>query len=177
MPACARCPGRPSDWVVDVRGRLANEPLSEQQIFVYGSLRKGLRHEMHRVLDRAARFVANATVRGALFDLGAYPGLVVAESATGVVTGELYVLDAGNAEQTLALLDDYEGCASSDLEPHEFRRALMQVTLADGSTRSAWAYLLNRPYAGLTRIPSGDYLAWQGRAARVVNDPARKPVS
>lgn len=112
------------------------------------------------VLVREARFVGEASVRGMLFDLGTYPGLVVNERATGRVKGEIYLLHAPSAASVLAVLDDYEGCAPADVEPHEYRRILIQATLADGAVLTAWAYVLNRPLAGLTPIPGGDYVAW-----------------
>lgn len=140
-----------------------SDAASERHIFVYGTLRKALRHEMVGVLVREAHFVGEASVRGVLFDLGTYPGLVVNEQATGLVKGEIYALRAPSADGTLAALDEYEGCAPSDVEPHEYRRVLVQVTLADGRMLSAWAYVLNRALAGLTPIPSGDYVAWLGR--------------
>jgi gamma-glutamylcyclotransferase (GGCT)/AIG2-like uncharacterized protein YtfP len=120
---------------------------------------------MHHVLARAAQCVGDASVRGALFDLGAYPGLVVDAPEAGFVRGALYALHASTAEQTLAVLDAYEGCASSDSQPHEYRRTLIDVALADGSTQPAWTYVLNRPIAGMIRIPNGDYVAWRREGA------------
>jgi len=119
---------------------------------------------MAGVLVREAHFVGEASVRGVLFDLGTYPGLVVNEQATDLVKGEIYELRAPSADGTLAVLDEYEGCAPSDVEPHEYRRVLVQVTLADGPMLSAWAYVLIRALAGLTPIPSGDYVAWLRRS-------------
>lgn len=137
--------------------------MDEPLLFVYGTLRKALEHEMHRVLARGARFVGEAALRGALYDLGAYPGLVTEGDGLDCVSGELYALGPDDAEATLALLDAYEGCANSDPEPHEYRRALVQVRFANGSQRAAWTYLLNRSHAGLQRIPGGDYVAWRRR--------------
>ncbi len=64
-----------------------SDAASERHIFVYGTLRKALRHEMVGVLVREAHFVGEASVRGVLFDLGTYPGLVVNKQATGLVKG------------------------------------------------------------------------------------------
>jgi gamma-glutamylcyclotransferase (GGCT)/AIG2-like uncharacterized protein YtfP len=133
-------------------------------VFVYGTLRKAVGHAMHRILARDARFVGPATVRGALYDLGAYPGLVTGGDAARLVHGEVYALDPDSADATLADLDAYEGCAATDPEPHEYRRVVVQVTLADGALLAASTYVLNRPHAGLQPIPDGDYLAWRRRA-------------
>jgi len=86
------------------------------------------------MLEHAARFVGDATVRGTLYDLGAYPGLLVAGEHAGLVTGEVYALDPAREDATLAVLDEYEGCAPRDAPPHEYRRERVQVTLVDGST-------------------------------------------
>jgi len=129
-------------------------------LFVYGTLQKNLAHEMHGVLECAARLVGEATVEGTLYDLGAYPGLVVAGTGDGHVRGELYALDPGRAQAALDALDAYEGCSAADPEPHEYRREVLSVRIIDGSIFSAWTYLLNRSHAGLTPIPGGDYIAW-----------------
>ena len=129
-------------------------------LFVYGTLQKNLAHEMHGVLEYAARLVGEATVEGTLYDLGAYPGLVVAGKGDGRVRGELYALDSGRAQAALDALDAYEGCGAADPEPHEYRREVLSVRIVDGSIFSAWTYLLNRSHAGLTPIPEGDYIAW-----------------
>ena len=131
-----------------------------RHLFVYGTLRKTLGHEMHGVLARAARLVGEATVRGALYDLGAYPGLVVSGAGEARVTGELYALDPGDVRNALEVLDAYEGCGSGDPEPHEYRREVLSVRIPDGSEIAAWSYVLNRSHAGLTPVPGGDYVAW-----------------
>ena len=133
-------------------------------LFVYGTLRKAVGHTMHRILARDARFIGDATLRGTLYDLGTYPGLVTAGDAIDLVRGEVYALDPDRAEAMLAMLDRYEGCAATDRLPHEYRREVVQVTLGDGSARAASTYVLNRPPAGLQRIPDGDYPAWRRRA-------------
>lgn len=118
---------------------------------------------MHRVLARAARRVGFATVRGALYDLGTYPGLVITGNDVGRVKGEVYALEPDAAEAALALLDAYEGCAPSDPTPHEYRRVHVRLTYEDGTEGEAWTYVLNRPHSGLPRIPDGDYVAWRRR--------------
>jgi len=134
--------------------------MQRHYLFVYGTLRKPLGHEMHGVLERAARLVGEATVRGTLYDLGDYPGLVIAEGGDGRVSGELYALDPSGAQAALEALDAYEGCGAADPKPHEYRREVLNVRLADGSEIAAWTYLLDRSHAGLKPVPEGDYVAW-----------------
>lgn len=133
----------------------------ERNLFVYGTLRKACGHEMHRVLAGAALFVGKATVRGALYDLGSYPGLATVGENLASVIGEVYTLDPDSAQATLAVLDAYEGCAVADPQPHAYRREVVRVTLADRSELAAWTYVLNRPHTDLARIPDGDYVAWR----------------
>jgi gamma-glutamylcyclotransferase (GGCT)/AIG2-like uncharacterized protein YtfP len=147
--------------------REMNETLSRthglRYLFVYGTLRKACRHEMHRVLERSARCIGNATVRGTLYDLGLYPGLVTSGDDADVVKGEVYALDPDRAQATLTDLDRYEGCATTDQEPHEYRRETVRARLVDGTEIAVVTYVLNRPHAGLLRIPDGDYVAWRQR--------------
>lgn len=75
-------------------------------LFVYGTLRRGLGHPMARWLLAHAAYVGPATVTGQLYDLGPYPGAVLARG--GRVVGEVYRLRHGSP--VLAALDAYEGC-------------------------------------------------------------------
>jgi gamma-glutamylaminecyclotransferase len=96
----------------------------QHELFVYGSLKRGLRH--HAEL-RGAVFLGEVRTapRYRLVLYGAYPALTRGDSA---VAGELYRVD----EAKLARLDDFEGC------PDLYRRD--RVELADG--RHVVAYLL-----------------------------------
>jgi gamma-glutamylcyclotransferase (GGCT)/AIG2-like uncharacterized protein YtfP len=114
---------------------------------------------MNRVLRLDAEFVGKGAVRGQLFSLGAYPGLMPSDNAADWVKGEVYEIAPRAFEDTLATLDQYEGITASEPEPHEYRREVVKVRLANGET-TAWAYVLNRPPQG-PRIPSGDFLEWQ----------------
>ncbi|MFM2153601.1 MAG: hypothetical protein RL199_2036 [Pseudomonadota bacterium] len=117
--------------------------MSEHRVFVYGTLLAG--EPNHRLL-RTASFEGPArTADGfALFDLGAFPGMVRAE--TGVVHGEVYRVD----DRTLTALDRLEG------HPDFYVRTLIQ--LADG--HEVWAYLLDAERVrGRTRIETGSWLS------------------
>lgn len=130
-------------------------------LFVYGTLREDAGHEMFRVLAQNASLLSDATVRGSLYSLGEYPALVADEEVRSTVHGEVYQLDDRSLDRTLALLDDYEGLAPSDPEPHEYRRELVWATLPNGRRIRAWAYVFNRPVDGLARIESGDFAEWR----------------
>jgi len=143
------------------KNELLSSPHTIRYLFVYGTLRKAFGHEMHHRLERAARCIGNATVRGALYDLGSYPGLVISGDDADLARGEVYALDPDRAQATLADLDRYEGCATTDPEPHEYRRETVRARLVDETELAAVTYVLNRSHAGLTRIPGGDYVAWR----------------
>lgn len=131
-------------------------------LFVYGTLLsaasgskgRGQRDRLHR----AARVVGNATVRGRLYDLGAYPGLVIARPDDEVVHGEVLEL-ASPFERTLRGLDDYEGIVPGNHPHNEYERRLLDATLETGDTVSAWAYVyLHAPPPG-SLIACGSWLA------------------
>ena len=75
--------------------------MSVRHVFVYGTLRQGEARDINRLLP-APRLLGNARVTGALYDLGAYPGLVL--GAPGQVHGEVYEI-SGELER---LLDEIE---------------------------------------------------------------------
>ena len=75
--------------------------MSVRHVFVYGTLRQGEARDINRLLP-APRLLGNARVTGALYDLGAYPGLVL--GAPGQVYGEVYEI-SGELER---LLDEIE---------------------------------------------------------------------
>jgi gamma-glutamylcyclotransferase (GGCT)/AIG2-like uncharacterized protein YtfP len=116
---------------------------------------------MYRVLARSARFAGDGKVRARLFDLGEYPGIVISTDPADNVTGEIYELPAVGAEGILRVLDDYEGIGPADPEPHEYRREVVRVTLEDGQSLRAWAYVLADSHPDYPRIPSTDYLEWR----------------
>ncbi len=138
-------------------------PAPPNRLFVYGTLRRDPRHEMFHLLARHGRFVGGATVPGRLFDLGNYPGMIASDDKRRVV-GELYEIDADHWAEVIARLDEYEGCATADPEPHEYRREVVNARLATGTILPAWAYVLNRWPASFREIDSGDYLSWRAGA-------------
>lgn len=135
--------------------------MENRYLFVYGTLREDAGHEMYHVLAQHAVYVGAATVRGELYSLGDYPGLVPRPDTTDVIKGEVYEIRNEALERTLTVLDDYEGLGPEDPLPHEYRRELVHVTLGDGRQLEAWAYVVNRPLEGLGRIHSGDFAEWR----------------
>ena len=65
--------------------------MNKYLVFVYGSLRRGSAHEMS-IRFPNSKFIADAKVSGSLYDLGAYPGLLLNDS-NSLVIGEVYEVD------------------------------------------------------------------------------------
>ncbi len=123
-------------------------------LFVYGSLRAGAKHPMYEVLREHGTPAGPARVRGRLYVVDWYPGLVLDESA-GWVVGELW---SEIDRAAWPVLDFYEGCSAEDPQPHEYVRRKTSVD-ADGSTRQAWVYDYARDVSTLSEVDSGDWLA------------------
>lgn len=64
------------------------------RLFVYGSLKRGCYNHDAFGFGDTAHFVGDGTLTGArLYDLGAYPCMVLVEDLGEVVHGELYALE------------------------------------------------------------------------------------
>ena len=82
----------------------------ERHVFVYGTLRRGGANDITQ-LSPAAHFVGLGSVQGTLYDLGAYPGLVLSRAMENAlqnaVVGEVYAISDALETQ----LDEIEGLA------------------------------------------------------------------
>ena len=121
--------------------------MNKHLVFIYGSLRRGSARSMS-VRFPTSRFIADAKINGSLYDLGAYPGLLVNESKSAV-TGEVYEVD----DETLNRLDDFE--SSSD-----YWRKQIEISLG-AQTKMCWTYEPNPESYSLDRlIASGDWIEY-----------------
>jgi gamma-glutamylcyclotransferase (GGCT)/AIG2-like uncharacterized protein YtfP len=118
-------------------------------VFVYGTLRRGEAGAMS-IRFPGSKFIGEAGVSGTLYDLGAYPGLLLNESDSTVV-GEVYEVD----DEILDELDEFE--ASS-------RYLRKQVEISLGShKRACWVYEPDPEFYSLrTLIMSGDWVEYAG---------------
>jgi len=115
------------------------EPPMPQAVFVYGTLKRGQSRENcwpHQPLSIDA-----ATVRGTLFDLGPYPGLV---AGNDLIAGELWLFAAEDMPPTLAVLDEVEGFYNQPDD--EYSRVIVECLIND-KTAAAWAYYYARSAA------------------------------
>ena len=112
-------------------------------LFAYGTLQNPTRRAAVIGRTTPCRIVAEASIRGALYDAGDYPALQPSDVATDRVAGVLLELDDG----ALARLDDYEGVATG-----LYRRVRCTVDVASGGAVDAWVYLYTHSVTGLRRI-------------------------
>ena len=92
-----------------------------------------------------AKFVAEATVGGSLYDLGEYPGLVTGVSNSRVM-GEVYEVD----DELLSKLDEFEASTN-------YLRKQVEISFDDHSV-TGWTYEPDPPFHSFqTLITSGDW--------------------
>lgn len=120
-------------------------------MFVYGTLRKGASNAFRM---EGAEFVREGVVKGRLYKIDWYPGLILDPHA-GLVCGEIWKV----CEQKLRELDEFEGLANGDSSSGEYRRVRTKVERRwGGEELESWVWEWNRS-PGLKRpIPSGDWL-------------------
>lgn len=137
-----------------------------RMLFVYGTLMSTASSSLGRGprarLDKASRVAGPAVAPGYLFDLGAYPGLVLSlpnseGSGMGRVFGELREL--AEPDDVFIWLDRYEGIRADAQETAEYRRLVLQVARLEKGGREisspAWAYVYEGPLAGARLLPNG----------------------
>jgi gamma-glutamylcyclotransferase (GGCT)/AIG2-like uncharacterized protein YtfP len=116
---------------------------TSEMVFVYGTLRRG--GSNHFRMD-GARFVTAATVRGRLYHIDWFPGLLL-DADAGEITGETYQVPS----TMMAALDHFEG--------DSYRRVLAEVSCdaAHEAPRAAWLWEWLGPVDEGRRIASGDW--------------------
>lgn len=119
-----------------------NTPKVGDNIFVYGTLRKG--QHAHGLIKDDVIFVADTVMPGMLmYNIGggAFPGL---KQGSGLVHGEVYKITGASLP---ARLDRYEGY------PDLYQRMQLQTESGD----MAWVYVFNRDVKESQLIASGDW--------------------
>jgi gamma-glutamylcyclotransferase (GGCT)/AIG2-like uncharacterized protein YtfP len=119
-------------------------------VFVYGTLRRHGRNDIARFRP-APVFVGEASIAGTLYDLGAYPGVVL--GGAGRVKGEIYRIEP----EVEAALDRLEEVADDDSGEYVRR----QVRVAFGARRLDCLVYEIHPtrIVGCRVIESGDWIA------------------
>lgn len=119
-------------------------------VFVYGTLRRQGRNDIARYRP-APVFVAEASIAGTLYDLGAYPGVVL--GGAGRVKGEVYRIEPA----VEAALDRLEEVADDDAGEYIKRR--VRVALGAQWLDCLVYEIHPTRIAGCRPIEGGDWIA------------------
>ena len=119
-----------------------------RHVFVYGTLRRGERNDIARYRPRPL-FVGEASVDGRLYDLGAYPGIVLGTG--GLVVGEVYRITAG-VEAALDILEEVKADGSG-----EYRKRDVPVVMGEQTLRCLVYEIHPERLVGRHLIASGDW--------------------
>lgn len=122
---------------------------SLHRVFVYGTLRRGGSNHFRMA---GGRFVTGGSVRGRLYRIDWYPGLVLVPGG-GCVIGEVFDVTGDQLRE----LDVFEGLSAGETEGSEYRRVLTDVS-HDGKTTHAWVWEWLGPVDETRLIASGDWL-------------------
>ncbi len=124
-----------------------------QYLFAYGTLQPGCAPKKVAALAAKLRPVGEGFVRGALYDLGSYPGAVPHARAASNISGT--VMELSEDMSILPQLDDYEGFDPQAPETSEFVRERQMVEMSDGRKIECWFYRYNGELDGVRAIASG----------------------
>ncbi|HUK25215.1 MAG TPA: gamma-glutamylcyclotransferase family protein [Terriglobales bacterium] len=129
--------------------------ITPEFLFVYGSLLPGLAPPVIAPVMARLRSVGRGLVRGHLFDLGRYPGLVLAERGPRV-HGHVHALPPD--PEILRKLDRYEGFFPENRARSEFIRRSWPVTMPGSGVLTCWIYEYGWRIGQARIIAGGDYL-------------------
>jgi len=122
-------------------------------LFVYGTL-LDKQNEFGAYLNANCVFYADGKFKGKLYDIGEYPGAVVAADGNNCVHGKIYHVN--NASRVFKKLDYYEGFGPDEAQPNLFVRELVLVDTVS-EIQECWVYLYNLPVDTFEQIESGFY--------------------
>jgi gamma-glutamylcyclotransferase (GGCT)/AIG2-like uncharacterized protein YtfP len=124
------------------------------KLFVYGTLLDEDNKYGIYVRD-SSKFYSTARLRGKLYDIGEYPGAVLAPEGDDFLYG--IILEMDEPIEVLALVDMYEGYGADQPQPNEFIRVLTEAETETGPV-NCWIYLYNLSTNGLIAIENGRYI-------------------
>jgi len=125
------------------------------QLFVYGSLLSPLSNRESIRLREENTYLGTAYIKGFLFEIDGYPGVIPDPVSGNKIIGELYRIN--EVKETFKWLDQYEEVDPKNNPLPEYRRILVPVYYRNGIICS-WMYQYSRSTRGLREIPSGNYL-------------------
>ena len=125
-------------------------------IFLYGTLMPQYAPDAIRSAVQSLHHVGDGWVYGWLYDMGAFPALVLHPHAPKAF-GTVFALPSeGNI---LTQFDGYEEFYPDNVAASLFVRQKTMVTLTDSRALTCWVYVYNRAIGRATLIPSGKYVA------------------
>jgi gamma-glutamylcyclotransferase (GGCT)/AIG2-like uncharacterized protein YtfP len=130
---------------------------STQYLFCYGTLLRDHAPQSVAALCRRLPRLAAASVRGALYDLGSYPGMLLVEAEgegddDACVRGEIVVVQSSS---DWLRLDTYEGYDDAHPQRSLFKRVRVTATTEAGDKLECWTYVYNRELRNASKIDSG----------------------
>lgn len=120
-----------------------------QHLFVYGTLMSHTRTEKALRLGREADLVGPATIRGLLYRISWYPGLVEGD---GRVHGEVHRLKDPAA--SLVWLDAYESIVPGRAD-NEYERVERIIDLDQGGSLTTWVYFYRADISAANPVADG----------------------
>ena len=100
-------------------------------------------------------------MKGDLFDIGSYPGVISSKKSGCRVVGEIYkARDKNGIDSMLKILDEYEGYDKTCPDECEYVRTKKWVKLNSGVRRLSWLYIYNRSVESKKHIAGGDYIRY-----------------
>ena len=147
---------------------------TEEYLLVYGTLCRGSKKYHELGMDMRCHFVSDLSIRGCLYDLGDYPGLVVEADVddcdlTNVseVPAQLFRINKKACPNkflnVLSEIDDYEDYNILDPAASEYQRTTLSVPLGDGDRRvDAWIYLYQQETKGKAQIVNKSWTEHNG---------------
>jgi gamma-glutamylcyclotransferase (GGCT)/AIG2-like uncharacterized protein YtfP len=126
-----------------------------QKVFVYGTLRQGQAN--HWLIEKYVKSVKKATVRGWMYDLGAYPAVIEGE---GLISGEL--IEFHNSTEAFKKMDLLEGFYHTGSSNNHYERIITTCCTEDGEEECQIYVYPNRKKEWLQKraslVISGDWL-------------------
>ncbi len=121
-----------------------------RHVFVYGTLRRGGRNDIARLVAGARAMWPMRSIAGTLYDFGSYPGVVL--GGAGSVVGEIYAITSALEAQ----LDQLEEVSADDSGEYIKREVKVQ---AGARELVCLVYEIHpNRIAGRPAIASGDWL-------------------
>jgi gamma-glutamylcyclotransferase (GGCT)/AIG2-like uncharacterized protein YtfP len=126
-----------------------------EYLFLYGTLLAERTPDEVVGAFQSLRRIGPAHVRGMLYDLGEYPGAILAPSSKTLIQGEIFELPP--TPTILRALDDYEEFNPANNEDSLFIRTKAKATLLDGQRVDCWIYVYNDDPGTALLLANGIY--------------------